>query len=167
MIQFFQNPTISSLNFSFNPSPNLSQKCSKSKISSKPTLIPISYHHITLFHHPNTLKSVMNPPQSKGTSIKHTAVGTLKEHTKGQSSRSSPSKRPREASSSVPPQLKRPRSTASNVAAHTPLFWNSLQKKRYDMLQRTKYSCGRQILWNVFAFANFYTELHAYFVKMS
>ena len=35
------------------------------------------------------------------------------------------------------------------------------------MLQGTKYSCGRQILWNVFAFANFYTELHAYFEKMS
>ena len=37
----------------------------------------------------------------------------------------------------------------------------------YEMLQGTKYSCGRQILWNVFAFANFYTELHDYFVKMS
>ena len=35
------------------------------------------------------------------------------------------------------------------------------------MLQGTKYSCRRQILWNVFAFANFYTELHAYFEKMS
>ena len=35
------------------------------------------------------------------------------------------------------------------------------------MLQVTKYSCGRQILWNVFAFANFYSELHAYFEKMS
>ena len=34
------------------------------------------------------------------------------------------------------------------------------------MLQGTKYSCGRQILWNVFAFANFYIELHAYFVNM-
>ena len=35
------------------------------------------------------------------------------------------------------------------------------------MLQGTKYSCGRQILWNVFTFANFYTELYAYFEKMS
>ena len=35
------------------------------------------------------------------------------------------------------------------------------------MIQGTKYSCGRQILWNVFAFANFYTELHNYFVKMN
>ena len=35
------------------------------------------------------------------------------------------------------------------------------------MLQGTKYSCERQILWNVFAFANFYTELYDYFVKMS
>ena len=34
------------------------------------------------------------------------------------------------------------------------------------MLQGTKYSCGRQILWNVFPFANFYTELHAYFMNM-
>ena len=109
----------------------------------------------------------MNLPQSKGTSIKHTAIGTMKGQSKGQSSRSSPSKRQREASSSVYPQPKRPQSTTSNVATHTPLFRNSLQKKRYEMLQGTKYSCGRQILWNVFAFANFYTELHAYFVKMS
>ena len=35
------------------------------------------------------------------------------------------------------------------------------------MLQGTRYSCGRQILWNVFAFTNFYSELHAYFEKMS
>ena len=109
----------------------------------------------------------MNPPHSKGTSIKHTVMGTMKGQSKGQSSRSSPSKRQREASPSVPPQPKRPRSTASNVATHTPLFRNSLQKKRYEMLQGTKYSCGRQILWNVFAFANFYTKLHAFFVKMS
>ena len=35
------------------------------------------------------------------------------------------------------------------------------------MLQGTKYSYGRQILWNMFAFANLYTKLHAYFVNMS
>ena len=35
------------------------------------------------------------------------------------------------------------------------------------MLQGTRYSYGRQILWNVFAFANFYSKLHAYFEKMS
>ena len=35
------------------------------------------------------------------------------------------------------------------------------------MLQGTRYSTGRQILWNVFVFANFYSELHAYFEKMS
>ena len=39
------------------------------------------------------------------------------------------------------------------------MFQNSLQKSRYDLLQRTKYSCGRQILWDVFAHANFYTEV--------
>ena len=109
----------------------------------------------------------MNPPQSKGTSIKHTAIGIMKGQSKGQSSRSSPSKRQCEASSSVPPQPKRPQSTTPNVASHTPLFRNSLQKKRYEILQGTKYSCRRQILWNVFAFANFYTELDDYFVKMS
>ena len=54
-VKFFQNPTVSSPNFSFNPPPNLSQKCFKSKISSKPTLIPISYHHITSFHRPKHL----------------------------------------------------------------------------------------------------------------
>ena len=109
----------------------------------------------------------MNPPPPKGTNIKHTAIGTMKGQGKGQSSRSSPSKRFREGSSSVPPQPKRPRSAASTVASQNPLFRNSLQKKRYELIQGTKYSCGRQILWNVFAFANFYTELHDYFVKMS
>ena len=51
-VQFFQNPTVSYPNFSLNPPPNLPQKCFKSKISSKPTLIPISYHHLTSFHRP-------------------------------------------------------------------------------------------------------------------
>ena len=37
----------------------------------------------------------------------------------------------------------------------------------YEMLQGTRYSCGRQILWNFFAFSNFYYELHAYFENMS
>ena len=53
------------------------------------------------------------------------------------------------------------------MATHVPLFRNSLQKKRYELLQETRYSCGRQILWNVFAFANFYFELHDYFKKMN
>ena len=35
------------------------------------------------------------------------------------------------------------------------------------MLQGTRYSCERQILWNVFAFANFYSKLYAYFEKKS
>ena len=143
-------------NFSLNLSQIYSKSVFKPEISSIPTLIPISYHHFT----PKTLESIMNPPHSKGTSIKHTAMGTMKGQSKGQSSRSSPSKRQHEASPSVPLQPKRPQSTASNVATHTPLFRNSLQKKRYEMLQGTKYSCGIQILWNVFAFANFYTELH-------
>ena len=53
------------------------------------------------------------------------------------------------------------------MATHVPLFRNSLQKKRYELLQGTKYSCGRQILWNVFSFANFYSEPHNYFEKMN
>ena len=53
------------------------------------------------------------------------------------------------------------------MATYVPQFRNSLQKKRYEMLQGTRYSCGRQILWYVFVFANFYFELHAYFEKMS
>ena len=51
-VQFLQNPTVSFPKFSLNPLSNLSQKCFKSKFSSKPTLIPISYHHITSFHPP-------------------------------------------------------------------------------------------------------------------
>ena len=35
-----------------NPLQNQLQKCFEIKISSKPTLIPISYHHITSFHRP-------------------------------------------------------------------------------------------------------------------
>ena len=71
----------------------------------------------------------MNPPQSKGTSIKHTAMGTMKGQSKGQSFRPSPSKRQREASSSVPPQPKRPRSTAPNVTSHTLCFATPYKKK--------------------------------------
>ena len=46
------------------------------------------------------------------------------------------------------------------------MFQNSLQKSRYDLLQRTKYSCGRQILWDVFAHANFYTKVESYIENM-
>ena len=53
------------------------------------------------------------------------------------------------------------------MATHVPLFRNSLQKKRYELFQGTRYSCGRQILWNVFAFTNFYSDLHDYFEKMN
>ena len=82
----------------------------------------------------------MNPSQSKGTSLKHTASGTLKGQGRGQLSKASPSKRPR--------------FSLSNMATHVPQFQNSLQKKRYELLQGTRYSCGRQILWNVFASRN-------------
>ena len=48
----FQNPTVSSPKFSLNPLPNQLQKSFEIKISLKPTLISISYHHITSFHRP-------------------------------------------------------------------------------------------------------------------
>ena len=67
----------------------------------------------------------MNPSQSKGINLKHIASGTLKGQGRGQSSKASPLKRPQAASSSVPPQPKRPRSSLSNVATHVPLFQNS------------------------------------------
>ena len=34
------------------------------------------------------------------------------------------------------------------------------------MLQGTKYSCGKQILWDVFAHANFYTEVKNFVENM-
>ena len=76
--------------------------------------------------------SVMNPSQSKGTKLKSTAERFLKE--KGQPSQSSPSKRQRTTSLSVPPPSKRSRSTSSNVSHQAPKFQNSLQKSRYGLL---------------------------------
>ena len=35
------------------------------------------------------------------------------------------------------------------------------------MLQGSKYSCGRQIQWNVFAHANFYSDMKKYIKNMS
>ena len=50
----------------------------------------------------------MNSSQPKSTSIKHTVSGTMKAQSKGQSSKASPSKRPR--------------SSMSNMATHVPQF---------------------------------------------
>ena len=109
----------------------------------------------------------MNPSQPKGTSLKHTTNGTLKGQGRGQSFKALLSKRTRATFLSVLPQPKRPRSSLSNVATHVPLFRNSLQKKRYELLQGTRYSCGRQILWNIFAFVDFYFKLCDSFEKMN
>ena len=35
------------------------------------------------------------------------------------------------------------------------------------MLQGTRYSCGRQILWDAFVHANFYSDMKNYIKKMS
>ena len=69
-------------------------------------------------------------------------------------------------SSSVPPPSKRPRFASSSVPLQVPRFWDNIQKSRYDLLQGTKYSYGRQILWDVFAHANFYTEVKNFIENM-
>ena len=68
--------------------------------------------------------------------------------------------------SSVPPLSKHPRSASSSVPSQAPRFRDNLQKSRYDLLQGTKYSCGKQILWDVFAHANFYTEVKNFIENM-
>ena len=83
---------------------------------------------------------------------------SLKEKRRGQSSQDSPTKRLRTGSSSVPPPSKRPHSASSSVPPQVPRFRDNLKKSMYDLLQGTKYSCGRQILWDVFAHVNFYIE---------
>ena len=101
----------------------------------------------------------MNPSQSKRTKLKSTTTQSLKEKGRGQSSQDSLIKIPRTRSSSVPPSSKRPCSASSSVPPQVPRSWDNLQKSKYDLFQGTKYSSGRQILWDVFAHANFYTEV--------
>ena len=43
---------------------------------------------------------------------------------------------------------------------------NDLQAKRYNLFQESKYACGRQIDWNAYAYANFYTEVKKYIDDM-
>ena len=71
------------------------------------------------------------------------------------------------ASSSIPPFSRRSRSASPSVPIHIPRFRNALQKSRYELLQGSKYSCGRQILWDVFAHANFYSDMKKYIENMS
>ena len=78
---------------------------------------------------------------------------------RGQSSQDSLAKKPRTGSSSVSPQSKHPHSTSFSVFPQVLRFRDNLQKSKYDLLERTKYSYGKQILWDVFAHANFYTEV--------
>ena len=47
-----------------------------------------------------------------------------------------------------------------------PQLWNDLQKFRYDLFQGSKYNYGRQIDWNAYAHANFYTEVKKYIDDM-
>ena len=48
-----------------------------------------------------------------------------------------------------------------------PRFRNDLQKSGYELLQGSRYSFGRQILWDVFAHANFYSDMKNYIEKIS
>ena len=99
--------------------------------------------------------------------MKSIVVKSLKEMSKGQSSQESPSKRQITTSSSVPPLSRCPRSASPSVPTHIPRFRNVLKKSRYELLQGTRYSCGRQILWDVFAHANFYSDMKNYIEKIS
>ena len=42
-----------------------------------------------------------------------------------------------------------------------------VEMSRYELFPGSKYSCGRKILWNVFAYANFYSDMKNYIEKMS
>ena len=99
--------------------------------------------------------------------MKSTVVRSLKEMGKGQLSQESPSKRQKMTFSSIPPLSRHPRSASPSVPSHILRFQNVLQKSRYELLQGTRYSCGRQILWDVFAHANFYSDIRNYIEKMS
>ena len=70
--------------------------------------------------------------------------------------------------SSQPPQpLKKPRTTSSSIPSQAPRLRNDLQRFRYDLFQGAKYSYGRQVEWNAYAHANFYTEVKQYIENMS
>ena len=46
-------------------------------------------------------------------------------------------------------------------------FRNAFQKSRYELLHESKYSCGRQIMWNAFVHANFYFDMKKFIENMS
>ena len=109
----------------------------------------------------------MKPSQPKETKMKSIVGKSLKEMGRGQSSQESPSKRKRTVSSSVPPLSRRPRSAFPSAPTHIPQFRNAFQKSRYELLQGSKYLCGRQIMWNAFVHANFYSDMKKFIENMS
>ena len=58
---------------------------------------------------------------------------------------------------------KRPRS----IPQQAPQLRNNLHVQRYNLFQGSKYICGRQVEWNAYTYANFYTELKKYIEDMS
>ena len=98
----------------------------------------------------------MDPNPNRRVHVKTTTALTNKGKS-NMASGSCPPKHPRSDSPSVPHQ----------APPEAPQFWNDLQKSWFELLQGTKYSCGRQVNWNAFVHANFYTEVHKFLKDMS
>ena len=105
-----------------------------------------------------------NPPKktkmkvTTGTSVKPNLPTDLRTYDSG---RKKSSRKILSSSGSFQPlqPLKRPRTTSSSIFSQASGLKNDLQKFRYDLFQGAKYSCGRQVEWNAYAHANFYTEV--------
>ena len=68
--------------------------------------------------------------------------------------------------SRIPQLLTRPRTGSTSVPQQLPLIRKDLQAQRYNLFQRSKYTYGRQIDWNAYVHANFYTEVKKYIDDM-
>ena len=96
-------------------------------------------------------------PSKPRLNIKHIAGSTAKAQ----------GKRAMLSDTRPPPPPKRPQFVSSSVSQQASQFRNDLQRSRYDLLQGTKYSCGKQVDWKAFVHANFYAEVYKYLVNMS
>ena len=56
---------------------------------------------------------------------------------------------------------------SSSAPPQTPQLRNDLQIQRYDLFQDFKYVCGKQVDWNAYAHANFYSIVKKYLEDMS
>ena len=160
---FFNKYIFASLS---NHSQTQSNSTFKLYFFSKPTHIHISYHHFSSFHYQNTQNLSWNLHNQKNPEWNRQLANQWKKWVEGNHHKNLCRKK-RTASSSVPLLSRCPRSASPSVPTHISPFRNAFQKSRYELLQGSKYSYGRQIMWNAFVHANFYFDVKKFIENMS